>query len=88
MSELTALARGLLLRTLTGDGMSQRAVARELGLSPQHIRNIERCAINKLRALAGLPTLPPLGDYRGRWRCSRCGERGHNIRSCGVPRGN
>jgi hypothetical protein len=72
--------------------MSQRAVAKALGISRTWVMAIERRALNKL--LVGLgeepipepPWLKRLGGNSSRGlRCHNCGEMGHNAQGCIGP---
>jgi hypothetical protein len=71
--------------------MSQRAVAKALGISRPLVQATERVALNKLRIALGEEPLPLPKHMRrltgaGRFRCHNCGERGHNARACISPR--
>jgi hypothetical protein len=74
--------------------MSQRRVAKALGLSRTWVQVIERRALAKLVKEHGLPAKP-----RPKWlrnedpktakpspRCGHCGELGHNRRGCVADR--
>ena len=71
--------------------MTHLEIARALGISRTLVQVIERRAIRKLRALMGhsprrmahwLEHYDRPAPHRGRYRCGRCGEEGHNARGC------
>ena len=71
--------------------MTQRAVAKALGISRPLVQATERVALNKLRVALGeapwaLPRSMAHLTGTGRFRCRNCGERGHNARGCTEPR--
>jgi hypothetical protein len=76
--------------------MSQRAIAKRLGISRTWVQVLEFSALNKLRVACGLeprPMGPSMARTAGAhvaigertpYHCRRCGELGHNARRCGA----
>jgi transcriptional regulator with XRE-family HTH domain len=68
--------------------MTQRQVARALGISRTYVQVIERRALAKLAIAIGITPKPiphwaKQYDRRGSGgHCSTCGERGHNRAGC------
>lgn len=62
--------------------MTQREVARALGMSRSRVGQVEHAALAKIaRALGARVETPHLRLLGGR-RCARCGERGHARTTC------
>jgi transcriptional regulator with XRE-family HTH domain len=71
--------------------MTQREVARRLGISRTLVQCIERAALRKLARALDLPAPAaarwmPVRKTRRRGSCSLCGERGHYARACVAMR--